>query len=117
MDALRLTTNSFHNSDINTAGEGWEAVDAVRLDGWDQEPPPTVTIAAIDASAAENPLDGGTFTISRTDTNGDLTVLYDLAAPAMLAEMGGTGRVLVVINNGGGRIFGRLPRMPTHSPE
>ena len=42
---------------------------------------------------------------------GDLTTLYDLAAPALLAQAGGSGRVLVVINNGGGRIFERLPRL------
>jgi len=40
---------------------------------------------------------------------GDLTVLYDLAAPAFLEQEKGRGRVLVVINNGGGRIFERLP--------
>jgi subtilase family protein/Big-like domain-containing protein/Calx-beta domain-containing protein len=78
VDALRVTTNSYHNSDINGAGEGWENIDAVRLDGWDQQPPPTVTvtIAATDASAAENPLDGGLFTISRSDTAGNMTVFY-----------------------------------------
>jgi 2-succinyl-5-enolpyruvyl-6-hydroxy-3-cyclohexene-1-carboxylate synthase len=42
---------------------------------------------------------------------GDLTVLYDLAAPALLAQVRGEGRVLVVVNNGGGRIFERLPRL------
>jgi 2-succinyl-5-enolpyruvyl-6-hydroxy-3-cyclohexene-1-carboxylate synthase len=42
---------------------------------------------------------------------GDLTVLYDLAAPAWLAQVGGEGRVLAVINNSGGRIFERLPRL------
>jgi 2-succinyl-5-enolpyruvyl-6-hydroxy-3-cyclohexene-1-carboxylate synthase len=42
---------------------------------------------------------------------GDLTTLYDLAAPALLAQVGGAGRVLVVVNNGGGRIFERLPRL------
>lgn len=42
---------------------------------------------------------------------GDLTVLYDLAAPALLEQAGGEGRVLAVINNGGGRIFERLPRL------
>jgi len=42
---------------------------------------------------------------------GDLTALYDLAAPALLDQAGGRRRVLVVINNGGGRIFERLPRM------
>ena len=42
---------------------------------------------------------------------GDLTTLCDLAAPALLGQVGGAGRVLVVINNGGGRIFERLPRL------
>ncbi len=42
---------------------------------------------------------------------GDLTVLYDLAAPAFLQADEGRGRVLVVINNNGGRIFERLPRL------
>ena len=41
---------------------------------------------------------------------GDLTVLYDLAGPALLEQAGGRRRVLAVINNGGGRIFERLPR-------
>lgn len=41
---------------------------------------------------------------------GDLTALYDLAAPAMLTQLECQGRVLVVINNGGGRIFDHLPR-------
>lgn len=42
---------------------------------------------------------------------GDLTALYDLAAPAMLDQVEREGRVLVVVNNGGGRIFDRLPRL------
>ncbi|MGD7653545.1 MAG: thiamine pyrophosphate-binding protein [Verrucomicrobiales bacterium] len=42
---------------------------------------------------------------------GDLTVLYDAAAPAMLQQVECAGRVLVVINNRGGRIFERLPRL------
>lgn len=42
---------------------------------------------------------------------GDLTALYDLAAPSLLPQCGGAGRVLVVLNNGGGQIFGRLPRL------
>ena len=40
---------------------------------------------------------------------GDLTALYDLAAPALLDQVQNKGRMLVVINNGGGQIFGRLP--------
>ncbi len=42
---------------------------------------------------------------------GDLTALYDLAAPAMLPQVECQGRVLVVINNGGGKIFDHLPRL------
>ena len=42
---------------------------------------------------------------------GDLTALYDLAAPFLLGPCETKGRVLVVINNGGGRIFERLPRL------
>ena len=40
---------------------------------------------------------------------GDLTALYDLVAPSWLSQVRGRGRILVVINNGGGRIFERLP--------
>jgi len=40
---------------------------------------------------------------------GDLTTLYDLSAPALLSQVECRGRMLVVINNGGGRIFNRLP--------
>lgn len=42
---------------------------------------------------------------------GDLTALYDLAAPAMLPQVEQKGRVLVVINNGGGKIFEKIPRL------
>ncbi|WP_367871489.1 thiamine pyrophosphate-binding protein [Luteolibacter sp. Populi] len=42
---------------------------------------------------------------------GDLTALYDLAAPAWLGQIERKGRMLVVINNGGGQIFSRLPRL------
>ncbi|MBK1816612.1 hypothetical protein JIN84_13380 [Luteolibacter yonseiensis] len=47
---------------------------------------------------------------------GDLTALYDLAAPFVLEQINCQGRVLVVINNGGGKIFERLPRLQTMSP-
>jgi 2-succinyl-5-enolpyruvyl-6-hydroxy-3-cyclohexene-1-carboxylate synthase len=46
---------------------------------------------------------------------GDLTAMYDLAAPAMLGQVETEGRVLVVVNNGGGRIFSRLPRLEVMS--
>jgi 2-succinyl-5-enolpyruvyl-6-hydroxy-3-cyclohexene-1-carboxylate synthase len=47
---------------------------------------------------------------------GDLTALYDLAAPFVLGQLNRDGRVLAVINNGGGRIFERLPRLKAMSP-
>lgn len=47
---------------------------------------------------------------------GDLTALYDLAAPFMLGQVNRDGRVLAVIHNGGGRIFERLPRLQAMSP-
>lgn len=42
---------------------------------------------------------------------GDLTTLYDFSALSWLDQVGGARRVLVIINNGGGRIFERLPRV------
>jgi 2-succinyl-5-enolpyruvyl-6-hydroxy-3-cyclohexene-1-carboxylate synthase len=47
---------------------------------------------------------------------GDLTALYDLAGPFVLDQVNREGRVLAVINNGGGGIFERLPRLKTMSP-
>jgi 2-succinyl-5-enolpyruvyl-6-hydroxy-3-cyclohexene-1-carboxylate synthase len=48
---------------------------------------------------------------------GDLTALYDLAAPFVLDQVNNESRVLVVINNGGGKIFERLPRFQSMSPQ
>jgi len=42
---------------------------------------------------------------------GDLTALYDLNAPALLVQMPPGQRRIVVLNNGGGRIFARLPAL------
>ena len=42
---------------------------------------------------------------------GDLTALYDLNAPALLPQLAQGRRRIVVINNGGGRIFSRLASM------
>ena len=47
---------------------------------------------------------------------GDLTALYDLAAPFVLEQVNCQGRVLAVMNNGGGKIFERLPRLQSMSP-
>lgn len=46
---------------------------------------------------------------------GDLTALYDLAGLKMLGQIEKEGRVLVVINNGGGRIFDGIPRFDAMS--
>ena len=42
---------------------------------------------------------------------GDLTALYDLSAPWALRELGDGRRRIVVINNGGGKIFSKLPAL------
>lgn len=47
---------------------------------------------------------------------GDLTALYDLNSPALLDEMPVGRRRIVILNNGGGRIFSRLPSMAHLSP-
>lgn len=47
---------------------------------------------------------------------GDLTALYDAAAGFALGQVSCEGRVLAVINNRGGRIFDRLPRLQSMSP-
>lgn len=47
---------------------------------------------------------------------GDLTTLYDLAAPFVMDQIVSEGRVLAVINNSGGGIFKRLPRLQAMSP-
>lgn len=46
---------------------------------------------------------------------GDLTALYDLAGLKMLGQVETKGRVMAVINNGGGRIFDRVPRLDAMS--
>jgi 2-succinyl-5-enolpyruvyl-6-hydroxy-3-cyclohexene-1-carboxylate synthase len=48
---------------------------------------------------------------------GDLTALYDLAAPWVLPQLGPRWFRIVVVNNGGGRIFGRVPSLRSLSPE
>ena len=46
---------------------------------------------------------------------GDLTALYDLAGLKMLGQVGCAGRVMAVINNGGGKIFSKVPRLEVMS--
>ncbi len=47
---------------------------------------------------------------------GDLTALYDIAAGALFQQVETRGRRLAVINNRGGDIFSRLPRMKSLPP-
>ncbi len=42
---------------------------------------------------------------------GDLTAIYDLAAPWILEQLPEANRRIVIVNNGGGRIFRRLPAL------
>jgi len=44
---------------------------------------PTVSVEATDADAAEAGADSGTFTITRSDTSGDLTVYYSVSGTAI----------------------------------
>lgn len=48
---------------------------------------------------------------------GDLTALYDLAGLKMLRQVEVKGRVMVVMNNGGGKIFSTVPRLQGMSEE
>lgn len=47
---------------------------------------------------------------------GDLTALYDMAGLKMLGHVNQRGRVMVVLNNGGGGIFEGIPRLQGMSP-
>lgn len=77
------------------------------------------------ANRGANGIDGqiATWLGSTTDEEdawgvfGDLTALYDLAAPTLLGQVECKGRMLVVINNGGGKIFGRLEQVQNLSEE
>ena len=70
----------------------------------------------ITASRGLNGIDGqlsAFFGLTRTDVHnwaiiGDLTALYDLAAPWILSELQDRSVFIVVVNNGGGKIFERF---------
>jgi 2-succinyl-5-enolpyruvyl-6-hydroxy-3-cyclohexene-1-carboxylate synthase len=47
---------------------------------------------------------------------GDLTAIYDLGAPWIASQLDAKFRI-VIINNGGGRIFGRVPSLRALEPE
>lgn len=71
------------------------------------------------ASRGANGIDGQLSTflgLSANETEswglfGDLTILYDMSAPWVLDQLESGKRRIVVINNGGGRIFSRLPHL------
>jgi 2-succinyl-5-enolpyruvyl-6-hydroxy-3-cyclohexene-1-carboxylate synthase len=47
---------------------------------------------------------------------GDLTAIYDLNAPWIVPQLGGTRFRIVIVNNGGGRIFSRVPSLRAVDP-
>lgn len=47
---------------------------------------------------------------------GDLTALYDLAGPWILDQLPEANRRIVIMNNGGGKIFRRLPSLQKMNP-
>ena len=83
---------------------------------WDLAASPRDSRLELRANRGANGIDGQLSTffgyVSEGRENwcivGDLTAMYDLAAPWILSSIAGTIRI-VVINNGGGRIFGRVP--------
>ncbi len=48
---------------------------------------------------------------------GDLTAIYDLNAPWILPQLDGVRARIVVVNNGGGRIFSRVAALRSIEPE
>ena len=47
---------------------------------------------------------------------GDLTAIYDLGAPWIVPQLGHRRFRIVILNNGGGRIFSRVPSLQTLDP-
>ena len=84
----------------------------------------TRPLTNVRANRGANGIDGQTSTWLGWSANashswallGDLTALYDAAAPFVLGQVENEGRVLAVIHNRGGRIFERLPRLGSMSP-
>jgi 2-succinyl-5-enolpyruvyl-6-hydroxy-3-cyclohexene-1-carboxylate synthase len=87
---------------------------------WDLAAHPNVRINDIWASRGLNGIDGQVSSFlgfsSPLHDNwaliGDLTALYDLAGPWVLSQLGETQVNLLVINNGGGKIFSRMFTQP-----
>jgi 2-succinyl-5-enolpyruvyl-6-hydroxy-3-cyclohexene-1-carboxylate synthase len=86
---------------------------------WNQFAQRSIPIEFVRANRGANGIDGQISTwlgnTAGVDNSwcvlGDLTTLYDFSGLAMLDQAKAEGRVLVVINNKGGRIFEQLPRV------
>jgi len=102
-----------------TTGEGLFLGNSLPIREWNEFAQRETPYALVRANRGSNGIDGELSTGLGASANtrdswgvfGDLTALYDLAAPSLLGQVVQEGRVLVVINNGGGRIFDRLPRL------
>lgn len=102
-----------------TTGESLFLGNSLPIREWNEFAQRQTPYASVMANRGANGIDGqlSTWLGATAETPdawgifGDLTTLYDLAAPAMLAQVEQQGRVLVVINNGGGQIFERIPRL------
>jgi len=102
-----------------TTGESLYLGNSLPIREWNDVAQREVPYAIVRANRGANGIDGqvSTWLGASADEKeawgvfGDLTALYDLAAGAILSQVEQEGRVLVVINNGGGRIFDRLPRL------
>ena len=84
---------------------------------WDLAANRSPVHALVSANRGANGIDGQLATFFGTSLNsksahvavlGDLTTLYDASAPVVLEKLGRLRGDIVVVNNGGGRIFSRL---------
>lgn len=108
-----------------TTGESLFLGNSLPIREWNDFAQRDTPYALVRANRGANGIDGQLSTWLGASANtpdswgvfGDLTALYDLAAPSLLGQVAQEGRVLVVINNGGGRIFDRLPRLESLSGE
>ncbi len=102
-----------------TTGEGLFLGNSLPIREWNDFAQRETPYARVMANRGANGIDGQISTWLGTTAEiedawgifGDLTTLYDLAAPGMFSQIETKGRILVVINNGGGQIFERLPRL------
>jgi len=108
-----------------SAGESAYLGNSLPIRLWNQFAQREVPVTEVRANRGANGIDGQVSSwlgatadeLGAWGIFGDLTGLYDLAGPAILEQVEQEGRVLVVMNNGGGRIFERLPRLKGFSAE